>query len=89
MGRAMDINSLDFTPYYYAIGTGSLVLSKDEHDFIKSVLGEEAWHAPTKSLAYKYLNQLDRYIDRFNTHMPGPIRIALLKDIVSEHVSTD
>ncbi len=79
----MNIDNLDFTPWFYAHRHGISIMSKDEHEFLIKTLGPGltwrgyAEHRPE----WKYLAKLHTYYERFDNHMPIPLRKSLLREI--------
>ncbi len=77
----MDIDKLDFTPYWVGFKIG-LFLSEDECAFFNTTWEHMmSWSDP--SPAKDYAKKLATYHGRFDNHMPIPIRKELLRDMVS------
>ncbi len=78
----MKIDEIDFTPWYFGRGDCISVMSKDEYEFIRALYGEYTWWSCSRGPSWAYLKKLTVYYERFNNHMPIPIRKELLRSIM-------
>ena len=78
----MDLDSMDWTPFFYVGNPPILGLSIHEVTYCTNH-NIKCWANQTKTIT-PYIVLLGRYYERFGAHMPIPIRKSLLLSLARD-----